>query len=67
MASFVSRKKQFGQREKNVPKIKSLLFENSFNTIDNRRNNTILYKVKSRHLVQSRNQEFFRAGGFSSN
>ena len=47
MASFVSRKKQFGQREKNVPKIKSLLFENSFNTIDNRRNNTILYKVES--------------------
>ena len=52
MASFVSRKKPFGQRKKKVPKIKSLLLENYLNTINNRRNNNILYKVKSRHLVR---------------
>ena len=50
MASFVSRKKPFGQREKKFSKIKSLLLENSLNTINNRRNNNILYKVESRHL-----------------
>ena len=50
MANFVSRKKPFDQREKKVPKIKSLLLENSLNTINNRRNNNILYKVESRHL-----------------
>ena len=32
MASLVSRKKSFGQREKKVPKINSLLLENSLNT-----------------------------------
>ena len=51
MARFVSRKKSFGQREKKVPKSKFLLFENSLNAINNRRNNNILYKVESRHLV----------------
>ena len=51
MASLVSRKKSFGQREKKVPKINSLLLENSLNTINNRRNNNILYKVKSQHFV----------------
>ena len=52
MANFVSRKKLFGQTEKKVPKIKSLLLENSSNTMNNRRNNNILYKVKSQHLVR---------------
>ena len=52
MANFVSRKKLFDQREKKVPKIKSLLLEISLNTMNNRRNNNILYKVKSRHLVR---------------
>ena len=41
MANFVSRKTPFGQRDKKVPKIKSLLFENSLNTINNIRNNNI--------------------------
>ena len=52
MANFVSRKKLFGQTEKKVPKIKSLLLENSSNTMNNRRNNNILYKVKSQHVVR---------------
>ena len=52
MANFASRKKLFGQREKNVCKIKSLLLENSLNTMINRGNNNILYKVKSQHLVR---------------
>ena len=52
MTIFVSRKKPFGQRERKVPKIKSILLENSLNTINSRRNNNILYKVKSRHLVR---------------
>ena len=52
MTSFVSRKKPFGQRKEKVPKIKSLLLENSLNTINNRRYNNILYKEKSRHLVR---------------
>ena len=52
MASLVSRKKSFGQREKKVPKINSLLLENSLNTINNRRNNNILDKVKFQHLVR---------------
>ena len=51
MASFVLRKKPFVQRQKKVPKIKSLLLENSLNIINNRRNNKILYKVESQHLV----------------
>ena len=38
------------KREKS-PKIKSLLIQNSLNTITNRRNNNVLYKVESRHLV----------------
>ena len=52
MANFASRKKLFGQREKKVFKIKSLLLENSLNTMINRRNNNIQYKVKSQHLVR---------------
>ena len=52
MASFVLRKKPFVQRQKKVPKIKSLLLENSLNIINNRRNNKILYKVESQHLVR---------------
>ena len=52
MANFVSRKKLYGQREKKFPKIKSLLLENSLNTMNSRRNNNILYKVKSQHLVR---------------
>ena len=51
MTSFVSRKKLFVQRKKKGPKIKSLLLENFLNTINNRRNNNILYKVKSQHFV----------------
>ena len=52
MANFVSRKKPFGQREKKVPKIKSLLLENSLNTTNNRRNNQILYKLEFKHFVR---------------
>ena len=47
IASFVSRKKSFGQREKKVTKIKSLLLENSLDTINNRKNNNLLYNVVS--------------------
>ena len=52
MTSLVSRKKLFSQREKKVPKIKSVLFEKSLNTINNWRNNNILYKIESQHLVR---------------
>ena len=52
MARLISRKKRFCQRNKKVPKIKSLLLENSLNTNKNRRNNNILYKLNSRNLAR---------------
>ena len=40
------------KRELKIPKIKSLLFKNSLNTINKRRNNNIPYKIESQHLVR---------------
>ena len=49
---FCFKKEAVQPNKEKVPQIKSLLLVNFLNTINNRRNNDILYKVKFPHLVR---------------